>query len=94
MKYAIVLILFDRYKIFLISSSGVYSMFATKVLITGGLGFIGLNLTAELITKNYSVVLYDNLSPQIHGNIPVIDWKIISLPLVSVVRGDIQIASI
>lgn len=33
-----------------------------KVLVTGGAGFIGSNLTNELINKNYDVVVVDNLS--------------------------------
>lgn len=37
------------------------------VLITGGAGFIGSNLTLRLIEKGYHVTILDNLSPQIHG---------------------------
>lgn len=38
-----------------------------KVLITGGAGFIGSNLSLKLIEKGYEVIVLDNLSPQIHG---------------------------
>lgn len=38
-----------------------------NVLITGGAGFIGSNLTLKLIEKGYSITILDNLSPQIHG---------------------------
>ncbi len=38
-----------------------------KVLITGGAGFIGSNLSLKLIEKGYEVTVLDNLSPQIHG---------------------------
>lgn len=38
-----------------------------KVLITGGAGFIGSNLSLTLIEKGYQVTVLDNLSPQIHG---------------------------
>jgi len=38
-----------------------------NVLITGGAGFIGSNLSLKLISKGYSVTVLDNLSPQIHG---------------------------
>lgn len=38
-----------------------------KVLITGGAGFIGSNLSLHLINKGYEVTVLDNLSPQIHG---------------------------
>lgn len=40
-----------------------------KVLITGGAGFIGSNLSLQLISKGYQVVVLDNLSPQIHGSV-------------------------
>jgi len=38
-----------------------------NILITGGAGFIGSNLTLKLIGKGYSVTILDNLSVQIHG---------------------------
>lgn len=38
-----------------------------NVLITGGAGFIGSNLSLKLIEKGYEVNVLDNLSPQIHG---------------------------
>lgn len=41
-----------------------------KILITGGAGFIGSNLTKSLLSKGHEVVILDNLSPQIHGNNP------------------------
>jgi dTDP-L-rhamnose 4-epimerase len=41
-----------------------------KILITGGAGFIGSNLSLYLLNKGYSVTVLDNLSPQIHGNNP------------------------
>ena len=40
----------------------------TNLLITGGAGFIGLNLARHAITKGWHVTLLDNLSTQIHGN--------------------------
>ncbi len=33
-----------------------------KILITGGAGFIGSNLTLKLISKGYSVTVLDSLS--------------------------------
>ncbi len=39
-----------------------------RVLITGGAGFIGSNLALRLINKGHSVIVLDNLSPQIHGD--------------------------
>lgn len=42
----------------------------TKVLITGGAGFIGSNLVAELFRRGHEVTVLDSLSPQIHGSDP------------------------
>jgi dTDP-L-rhamnose 4-epimerase len=39
-----------------------------NILITGGAGFIGSNLSLSLIKKGYHVTVLDNLSTQIHGN--------------------------
>ncbi|MBC8267000.1 MAG: NAD-dependent epimerase/dehydratase family protein [Flavobacteriales bacterium] len=39
-----------------------------NILITGGAGFIGSNLTKKLVQKSYNVTILDNLSKQIHGN--------------------------
>jgi dTDP-L-rhamnose 4-epimerase len=41
-----------------------------NILITGGAGFIGSNLSLKLIQKGYKVTVMDNLSPQIHGEDP------------------------
>lgn len=46
-----------------------------KILITGGAGFIGTHLIKRLIRDNYELIIYDNLSPQVHGeNKPVPKW--------------------
>ncbi|MDD3725954.1 MAG: SDR family NAD(P)-dependent oxidoreductase [Candidatus Ratteibacteria bacterium] len=39
-----------------------------KVLVTGGLGFIGSHLVDELIRRRYKVTIFDNLEPQVHIN--------------------------
>ena len=41
-----------------------------KTVITGGAGFIGTKLAALLLERGHEVVILDNLSPQIHGEIP------------------------
>lgn len=38
-----------------------------RILITGGAGFIGSNLSLFLLDKGYEVTVLDNLSEQIHG---------------------------
>lgn len=38
-----------------------------KILITGGLGFIGSNLVAKLINDNHEIYVIDNISEQIHN---------------------------
>lgn len=45
-------------------------MSAMRVLITGGAGFIGSNLARRLASSGHSIVVLDNLSPQIHGDDP------------------------
>lgn len=40
-----------------------------KILVTGGAGFVGSHLVDEL-TKKHEVIIYDNLEPQVHKNIP------------------------
>ena len=38
-----------------------------NILITGGAGFIGSNLTNQLFNRGYNITVMDNLSEQIHG---------------------------
>lgn len=40
---------------------------ATKVLITGGAGFVGSHLADELLDRGYTLRVLDNLAPQVHG---------------------------
>lgn len=41
-----------------------------NILITGGAGFIGSNLSLKLVERGYEVTVLDNLSPQVHGDDP------------------------
>ena len=41
-----------------------------NILIIGGAGFIGSNLSLKLIEKGHYITILDNLHPQIHGNNP------------------------
>lgn len=40
---------------------------AENILITGGAGFIGSNLSLKLLKLGYNITVLDNLNPQIHG---------------------------
>src|SRR6202167_3485823 len=63
---------------------------AQKVLITGGLGFIGLSLARTLVQRGMQVRLMDNLSPQIHGvdQLPELG-ALLEEHRVEVMRGDV-----
>jgi dTDP-L-rhamnose 4-epimerase len=60
------------------------------VLVTGGLGFIGLHVAEELVRHGASVVLMDNLSPQIHGSVPRVNSSVLESDQVRVLRGDVR----
>jgi|TARA_B110000116_G_scaffold236804_1_gene222631 dTDP-L-rhamnose 4-epimerase len=42
----------------------------TKVLITGGAGFIDTTFSLTIISEGYKVSVLDSLSKKIHGNTP------------------------
>lgn len=64
-----------------------------KILVTGGLGFIGSTLCESLLKEGHSIVVVDNLSSQIHGNIPNINLDWLNHNNVAFHRIDIRDAS-
>lgn len=63
------------------------------VLITGGAGFIGSNLTKVLLNNGYKVRILDNLSPQIHADVPQgLEWLIDER--IDFIRGSVSDKSI
>jgi dTDP-L-rhamnose 4-epimerase len=60
-----------------------------RLVITGGLGFIGSHFARSCSRKGIEAILLDNLSPQIHGPHAVADPGICSLPGVRVIRGSL-----
>lgn len=58
----------------------------TKILITGGAGFIGSNLTEYFLAKNYEVVVLDNLATGHLKNIS----EFMDLPNFQFIEGDIR----
>ena len=62
-----------------------------KVLITGGLGFIGRHIAELLVDEGRPVLLFDNLSPQTHGAVPQFSaCELVKHPWVEIFRGDVR----
>jgi dTDP-L-rhamnose 4-epimerase len=61
-----------------------------KILITGGLGFIGMEVARQLVAQKRHVLLFDNLSPQIHGAVPNLSsLSLLKSANVEVLRGNV-----
>ena len=61
-----------------------------KILITGGLGFIGMEIAKLLVEQKRRVRLFDNLSSQIHGAVPDLSSSsLLKCTDVEVFRGDV-----
>ncbi|MBS14633.1 MAG: nucleoside-diphosphate-sugar epimerase [Gemmatimonadetes bacterium] len=58
-----------------------------RILVTGGLGFIGSFLVDALVKKGHRVRIYDNLEPQVHTSGEIPDYV---NPEAEVVQGDIR----
>jgi dTDP-L-rhamnose 4-epimerase len=62
-----------------------------KILITGGLGFIGMEVARLLVEQKRRVLLFDNLSTQIHGMLPDFSARtFLRQAEVEVVRGNVS----
>lgn len=62
-----------------------------KILIIGGAGFIGSNLSLKLLSKGYKVRVLDNLNKQIHGIEPEKSYTYLKIKdKVEVIIGDVN----
>ncbi len=57
----------------------------SKILITGGAGFIGTHLRKSLRESGHSICILDNLLPQVHGSDPSINFMDCEF-----VKGDVR----
>lgn len=64
-----------------------------RVLVTGGAGFIGSWLIRTLAETGAVVRVLDNLSAQVHGQIPGLDYSTLGDAAVEFMRGDIRDAA-
>jgi dTDP-L-rhamnose 4-epimerase len=63
----------------------------TKILITGGAGFIGSQVALKLLDQGHDVTVFDNLSPQIYGDTPEETYTFGRIKnRVNFLRGDVR----
>lgn len=55
-----------------------------KILITGGAGFIGTNLTLALLNQNHEVVIVDDFSTGIASNVEALDIQVYSSSILQI----------
>ena len=63
-------------------------MIKKNILITGGAGFIGSNISLKLLKEGYNVTILDNLSEQIHGKNAEIPFDLKGK--VTFIKGDVR----
>lgn len=61
-----------------------------RILVTGGCGFIGFRLVSKLLSLGHSMVVLDNLSPQIHGSLPRLSLPWDGDADVKIIRADVS----
>ncbi|MBI2756351.1 MAG: GDP-mannose 4,6-dehydratase [Chloroflexi bacterium] len=61
-----------------------------RVLVTGGAGFVGSHLADALLASGHEVTLFDNLEPQVHGQVEDGGRPPYLTAEVRLVRGDIR----
>jgi len=62
-----------------------------NILVTGGAGFIGSHLTDQLVVEGYHVRVFDNLDPQVHGDLGERGkWPEYCNPQAEYVLGDVR----
>lgn len=61
-----------------------------KVLITGGVGFIGSHLSKKLVSDGHKITILDNFSQQVHGNHAFESDDYSFLNSVQLVEGDVR----
>ncbi len=62
-------------------------MSAKKILVTGGMGFVGSYLVDALVARGHQVRIFDNLDVQVHPNGQLPDY---ANPDAEFVRGDVR----